>query len=71
MESFVELQPFKSMQYVYALRKMYHLVEGNIRDLTSLRVSPDTYSKLLVHLLIKKIPHDLRLVIFHDFNDQV
>ena len=35
MESFVKLQPVKSMQNVYALRKMYNLLERNICNLTS------------------------------------
>ena len=64
MESFVKLQPITSM-------KMYDLVEGNVRSLSSLGVSSDTYGKLLVHLLIEKISHSLRQVISREFDDEV
>ena len=62
-ESFVKLQPITSMKNVSGLRAMYDLVEGNVRNLSSLGVPSDTYGKLLVHLLIEKIPHSLRLVL--------
>ena len=58
------------MQNVYILRKMCDLVEENIRNLKDLRVIPDKCGKSVVHLLIEKIQHDLRLVTSHDF-DQV
>ena len=50
---------------------MYNLVEGNVCNLSSLVVPSDTYGKLLVHLLIKKIPHSLHLVISCEFDDKV
>ena len=71
MESFVKLQPITSMKNVSGLRAMYDLVEGNVRNLSSLGVPSDTYGKLLVHLLIEKIPHSLRLVISREFDDEV
>ena len=71
MESFVKLKPMKSMKNAKGLRAMYHLVEGNVRNLSSLVVPSDTYGKLLVHLLIEKIPHSLRLVISREFDDKV
>ena len=70
-ESFVKLQPITSMKNVSGLRAMYDLVEGNVRNLSSLGVPSDTYGKLLVHLLIEKIPHSLRLVISREFDDEV
>ena len=71
MECFVKLKPMKSMKNAKGLRAMYHLVEGNVRNLSSLVVPSDTYGKLLVHLLIEKIPHSLRLVISREFDDKV
>ena len=71
MESFVKLPPITSMKNVSGLRTMHHLVEGNVRNLSSLGVPSDTYGKLLVHLLIEKIPHSLRLVISREFDDKV
>ena len=71
MESFVKLQPITSMKNVSGLRAMHDLVEGNVRNLSSLGVPSDTYGKLLVHLLIEKIPHSLRLVISREFDDEV
>ena len=71
MESFVKLQPITSMKNVSGSRAMYNLAEGNVRNLSSLGVPSDTYGKLLVHLLIEKIPHSLRLVISREFDDEV
>ena len=71
MERSVKLQPITSMKNVKGLRTMYDLVEGNVRNSSSLGVPSDTYGKLLVHLLIEKIPHTLRLVISPEFNDEV
>ena len=63
MESFVKLQPITSIINASGLRAMYDLVEGNVCNLSSLGDPSDTYGKLLVHLLIEKVPHSLRLVI--------
>lgn len=71
MKSFVKLQPIKSMENIYALKKMYNLVEGNVSNLTSLGVPSDTYGKPLVHLLMEKMTHVLRLVISREFDDEV
>ena len=71
MEIFVKLQPKTSMKNVSGLKAMYDLVEGNVSHLPSLAVPSETFGKLLVHLLIKKIPHSLRLVISREFDDEV
>ena len=71
MERFVKLQPITSMKNISGLRAMYDLVEGTVRNLSSLAVPSDTYGKLLVHLLIEKTPHSLRLVISCEFDDKV
>ena len=49
MESFVKLQPIISMKNVSGLWAMYDLVEGNVRNLSSLSGPSDTHGKLLVH----------------------
>ena len=71
VESFVKLQPITSMKNLSGLRAMYDLAEGNVRNLSSLGVPSYTYDKLLVHLLIEKFPHRLRLVISCEFDDKV
>ena len=71
MESFVKFQPITSMKNVSGLRAVYDLVEGNVRNLSSVGVPSDTYVKLFVHLLIEKIPHSLRLFISRKFNKKV
>ena len=71
MESFVKLQPITPVKNISGLRAMYNLVEGNVCNLSSLGVPSDTSCKLLVHLLIKKILHSLRLVISCEFDDKV
>ena len=43
MEIFVKLQPITSMKNVNGLRAMHDLVEGNVRNLSSLGVPSDIY----------------------------
>ena len=50
---------------------MYDLVQENVRNLSSLGVPSDTCGKLLVYLLIEKIPYSLRLVISRKVDDKV
>ena len=45
MESFVKLSLIASMKYISGLRPMCDLVEGNVRNLSSLGVPSDTYGK--------------------------
>ena len=71
MESFVKLPPITSMKNVRGLRAMHDLVEGKVRNFSSLGVPSHTYGKLLIHLLIEKYPHSLRLVISREFDDEV
>ena len=67
MESFVYVtfQPITYMKNVSGLRAICYLDEGIARNLLCLSVPSDTYCKLLVHLLIEKVPHGLCLVISH------
>ena len=71
MESAIKLQPITSMKNVSGLKAMNDLVEENVRNLSSLGVPSLIFGKLLVHWLIKKIPHSLRLVISPEFDDKV
>ena len=73
MESFVyvTLQPITYMKNVSGLRAICYLDEGIARNLLCLSVPSDTYCKLLVHLLIEKLPHGLFLVISHEFDEKV
>ena len=59
------------MKNASGLKTMDDLVEGNVRNLSRLGVPSDTCGKLLVHLLIEKIPHSLRLVISREFDEEV
>ena len=70
-ESFVKLQPITSMKNVGGLRAKCNWVEENVRNLWSLDVPSNTSGKLLVHLLIEKIPHSLRLSISCEFDDKI
>ena len=45
MQRFVKLSLITSMKYISRLRAMYHLVEGNVRNLSSLGVPSDIYGK--------------------------
>ena len=69
-ERFVKLQPIRSIENASGLTTMYDSVEGVVRNLSNEDDPSDTYGKILVQLLIKKIPHSLRLVISREFDDK-
>lgn len=49
---------------VQQLRKFYDDCESNIRALETLGVQTDCYGSLLIPILLKKLPEDLRCIIF-------
>ena len=49
---------------VQQLRKFYDSCESNIRALETLGVQTDSYGSLLIPILLKKLPEQLRCTIF-------
>ena len=48
---------------LFGLRKFYDEVETNVRSLSNLGVKTESYSALLVSLVMEKLPQELRLLI--------
>ena len=46
------------------LREFYDIYEANIRGLETLGVMTESYGSLLIPVLVKKIPEDIRRLIF-------
>ena len=63
MEVLMSLEPVMSSQNLSGLRRLYDTVETNIRGLKSLGVDRESYGTLLSPVILKKLPHDLRLII--------
>ena len=63
MDTLLSLEPVNTTHNVPALRRLYDQVEANKRGLKSLGVESDTYGTLLLPMLTKKLPAELRLVI--------
>ena len=63
MDILLSLEPVNSSSNVTSLRRLYDQVESNKRGLKSLGVEADTYGTLLLPMLTKKLPAELRLVI--------
>ena len=48
---------------LHALRQFHDNVESHIRGLKSLSVAPETYGALLSLVVIKKLPHEIKMII--------
>ena len=63
MEGLVKLSPIASDEDLRRLRQLYDQVESHVRALQALGIDKDSYGKLLVPLLLEKIPMELHLII--------
>ena len=51
------------------VRKLYDLVESNIRSLKSLGVAPESYGSLLSSVLLNKMPQEIQLIVSRNLAD--
>lgn len=63
MDIFLNIEAVHNSTQVSALRKLYHKIECNIRGLTAMGVTSDSYGTFLTSVLFWKLPADLRLVL--------
>ena len=63
MDLLINIDQVSSANHVAALRRLYDQVESNVRSLSALGVSCDSYGSLLSSVLVKKLPPELRLLI--------
>ena len=63
MEGLVKLSPVASDEDLRCLRQLYDQVDSHVRALQALGIDKDSYGKLLVPLLLEKIPMELHLII--------
>ena len=63
MDILLSLEPVTSSHNLSALRHLFDQVESHVRGLRSLGITADTYGSLLLPLLTKKLPAELRLII--------
>ena len=63
MDAFMNLEPVVTSRNLKALRQLYDKVESHICCLRSLGVESESYGMLLSSVLMKRIPHDICLVV--------
>ena len=69
MDMLLNIEAVTSQHNVIGLRRMYDRVQSHIRGLRALGVSSDSYGSLLSLVLLKKLPHELRLLISRKVSD--
>ena len=68
-DALLHIPPVFSSRDIKELRNLYDKVEVDVRGLKSLKVPTTSYGSLLVPVLLKKIPHDVRLLIGRQVKD--
>ena len=63
MDALLELDAVTSMRDLKRLRHIYDQAEGHIRSLKSLGVPSESYGSLLAPILMKRLPHELCVII--------
>ena len=71
MDSFIKLQPVKSMNHIRELRNVYDQTEIIVRNLKSLDVETETYGAFLVPTLTQKLPNELRMIMSREFKNNI
>ena len=68
-DALLHIPPVFSSRDIKELRNLYDKVEVHVRGLKSLKVPTASYGSLLIPVLLKKIPHDVRLLIGRQVKD--
>ena len=63
MDTLIYVEAVTTPHNVKGLRRLYDLIESNIRSLKSLGVDSASYGTLLASVLITKIPPELQLIL--------
>lgn len=68
MDNLLKLPIFSSVNDVKGIRQLYDKTEIHIRGLQALGVEVQQYGRLLVPVLLSKVPQELRLIISREFD---
>ena len=63
MDALLSIEAVSSDTNLKALRRLYDVVESQVRGLKSLGVASETYGSLLSSVLLSKLPKEIRLII--------
>ena len=63
MERLLKLPQLNNSNDVRKLRVLYDSIEAYVRGLQALDVTSESYGKLMVPILLNKLPEDIRLII--------
>ena len=69
MDILLSAEAVMSASNLKGVRKLYDLVESNIRSLKSLGVAPESYGSLLSSVLLNKMPQKIQLIVSRNLAD--
>ena len=69
MDALIHVDTVSSPHNVRRLRRLYEIVESNIKSLASLGVDSGSYGGLFASVLISKIPPELKLIVTRKMGD--
>ena len=70
MDLLLNLDAVTSQNDLKGLRKLYDVVESNVRGLLSLGVQSSSYVRLLNPVLISKLPSELHLIVSRELKEE-
>ena len=69
MDTLLNLKPARSMGNIKAVRKVVDSVKTHVRGLKALGIDSKQYGKLLVPILMDKLPEEIRLITSRKYKD--
>ena len=69
MDILLSAEAVTSASNLKGVRKLYDLVESNIRSLKSLGVAPESYGSLLSSVLLNKMPQKIQPIVSRNLAD--
>ena len=70
MDALVSVSAVTNDHDVNALRRLYDVIESNVRSLKGLEVPAESYGRLLVPVIMSKLPSELRLILGREMGDE-
>ncbi|XP_057290238.1 uncharacterized protein LOC130612923 [Hydractinia symbiolongicarpus] len=71
MNKLLTLENVKSSRDIKSMRKLYDLIESQVRSLKALGFKAENYGPMLIPVVLSKLPNDIKLMISRKFDEDI